>query len=125
MLSQAQEEVAAATERACRTAEGAFHLRLGDTQDGPPYGEGPAAEGTDARLELDVGRSQAQRPRVHVEDPGACVVTSAQTPVGLRWVVLALGFWLVVEVLGRGGRWQVVQVPVQQFSRSWMASRIW
>lgn len=33
--------------------EGAFHLRLGDTQDGPLYGEGPAAEGTEARLELD------------------------------------------------------------------------
>lgn len=33
--------------------EGAFHLRLGDAQDGPLYAEGPAAEGADVRLELD------------------------------------------------------------------------
>ncbi|GCB45331.1 iclR family transcriptional regulator [Streptomyces sp. NL15-2K] len=41
--------------------------------------------------------------------------------VRLLWL---LGFCLVVDVLGRG-RWQVAQVPVQQFSRSWMVSRIW
>ncbi|MGI5349228.1 winged helix-turn-helix transcriptional regulator [Streptomyces sp. CA-250714] len=34
--------------------EGAFHLRLDDTEDGRPlYGEGPAPEGAEARLELD------------------------------------------------------------------------
>ena len=49
------------------------------------------------------------------------VVRRVKLLVGLRWVRFGCR---LVGCVGRG-RWQVVHVPVQQFSRSWMASRIW
>jgi len=42
-----------------RLDEGEFYVRLGATDDGPVYGEGPAPEEPDARLSLDTGTCTA------------------------------------------------------------------